>query len=373
MATLRDGKKTTLALGAFDTSAELRCYEISRPEPGPNDVSVDIKYCGMCHSDCHACNGDWGMNSFPIAPGHEITGFVRAVGQNVTKFKVGDAVGVGCMVESCRTCDLCKAGLEQHCPAMTQTYGSIFPELGRGDHLKGAVGYHTNGGYSSDITVDQHFVFAIPEGMDLKYAGVLLCAGITTFSPLNRHILQKGGGKGKTVGIVGFGGLGQMAVKLAAAMNVDRITILSRNDSKKDDAERLGCDLLVYTDEDALAKAARSFDVVLDTVSVPHDVAKLASTLKVGGHWVLLGGVAQPFDISAFSLLMNRHSIEGSLIGSVPETQEMLEFCAKHNVVPEYEVIAAKDANAQFKALMNGSASADRKVIDISTLKDMYA
>ncbi len=335
-------------------------------------MAIDIKYCGMCHSDCHACNGDWGLTSYPIAPGHEISGFVRAVGENVTKVKVGDAVGVGCMVESCRTCDLCKAGLEQHCPAMIQTYGTPFPE-GRGEHFKSAVGHHTNGGYTNNITVDEHFVFSIPEGMDLKYAGVLLCAGITTFSPLNRHILQKGGGKGKTLGIVGFGGLGQMAVKLAKAMNVDSVTILSRNDNKKGDADRLGCELLVYTDEEALAKATRSFDVVLDTVSAPHDVAKLASTLKVGGHWVLLGGVGQPFQIGAFPLLMNRHSIEGSLIGSVPETKEMLEFCAKHNVVPEYEVIAAKDADAQFKALMNGTATADRKVIDISTLKDMFA
>jgi len=327
----------------------------------------------MCHSDCHACNGDWGMSCFPIAPGHEISGFVRAVGENVTKFKVGDAVGVGCMVESCRTCDLCKSGLEQHCLAMVQTYGAIFPD-GRGEHFKSAVGHHTNGGYSSDITVDQHFVFAIPEGMDMKYAGVLLCAGITTFSPLNRHILQKGGGQGKSVGIVGFGGLGQMAVKLAKAMNVDKVTILSRNDNKKADAERLGCELLVYTDDDALAKASRSFDVVLDTVSVPHDVGKLAnSTLKVGGHWVLLGAVGKPFEVGAFPLIMNQHCIEGSLIGSVPETQEMLEFCAKHNVVPEYKVISAKDADAQFKALMNGTASADRKVIDISTLKDLFA
>lgn len=312
------------------------------------------------------------MSCYPIAPGHEISGYVRAVGENVTKFKVGDAVGVGCMVDSCRSCDLCQAGLEQHCPAMVQTYGSSFPD-GRGDNFKSAVGHHTNGGYTSDITVDQHFVFAIPEGMDLKYAGVLLCAGITTFSPLNRHILQKGGGPGKSVGVVGFGGLGQMAIKLAKAMNVDSITVFSRNDSKKADADRLGCELLVYSDDEALAKATRSFDVVLDTVSAPHDVAKLVNTLKVGGHWVLLGGVGQPFQIGAFPLLMNRHCIEGSLIGSVPETQEMLEFCAKNNVVPEFEVITAKDADAQFKALMNGTASANRKVIDISTLKDMLA
>jgi uncharacterized zinc-type alcohol dehydrogenase-like protein len=326
----------------------------------------------MCHSDCHACNGDWGLTYYPIAPGHEISGTVRAVGDKVTDFKVGDRVGVGCIVESCRTCDLCKAGLEQHCPSMAQTYGSPFPE-DRGENFKSAAGGHTNGGYTSDITVEERFVFAIPESMDMKYAGVLLCAGITTFSPLNRHILQKGGGKGKTLAIVGFGGLGQMAIKLAKAMDVDSITILSRNDKKKAEADKLGCEFLVYNDEEALAKATRAFDLVLDTVSAPHDIATLASTVKVGGTYVLLGAVGIPFQVSAFALIMNQTAIEGSLIGGVPETQEMLDFCAKHNVVPEYEVIAAKDADAQFKAIMAGTSGADRKVIDMSTLKDMFA
>ena len=326
----------------------------------------------MCHSDCHACNGDWGMSFFPIAPGHEIAGVVRAVGDKVTNFKVGDNVGVGCMVDSCKTCDLCKAGLEQHCTGMVQTYGTPFPE-GRGDNFKSAVGSHTNGGYTSAITVNERFVFSIPDGMDMKYAGVLLCAGITTFSPLNRHILQKGGGKGKTVGVVGFGGLGQMAVKLAKAMGVDSVTILSRSASKKAEADRLGCEYLVYNDEEALAKATRTFDVVLDTVAAPHGIAKMTSVLKVGGTWVLLGGVPKPFEVSAFAMLFSRISIEGSLIGGVPETQEMLDFCAAHKIVPEYEVIDAKDADAQFKALIAGTASANRKVIDMSTLKAMMA
>ena len=206
--------------------------------------------------------------------------------------------------------------------------------------------------------------------MKNEYAGVLLCAGITVFSPLNRNILQKGGGKGKTVGIVGFGGLGQMAVKIAKAMGVDGVTILSRNDKKKADADRLGADYLVYTKEEELAKAGRTFDVVLDTVSAAHEVAPLINTLKVGGTWVMLGGVPKPFEVSAFQLLFSRYSIEGSLIGGIPETQEMLDFCAKHNIVPEYDVIHAKDADAQFKALMDGSAGAHRKVIDISTLEE---
>ena len=324
----------------------------------------------MCHSDCHACNGDWGIDTFPIAPGHEIAGTVTAVGSKVKSFKVGDQVGVGCMVESCRNCDMCKEGLEQHCPNMIQTYGSTFPD-GKGENMKGAVGKHTNGGYSTAITVNEHFVFHVPKAMKMEYAGVLLCAGITTFSPLNRHILQKGGGKGKTVAIVGFGGLGQMAIKLAKAMNVDSITVLSRSNKKKAKAEKLGCEYLVYTNEEELKNAARSFSVVLDTVSAPHDVGSLVSTLKVGGSYVLLGAVGKPFEVSAFNLLFSRHSIEGSLIGGIPETQEMLDFCAEHDIVPEYRIIDAKDANKQFKAMMEGSSGADRAVIDMSPLQNM--
>eukprot|EP00539_Tryblionella_compressa_P000775 CAMPEP_0178746502 /NCGR_PEP_ID=MMETSP0744-20121128/7842_1 /TAXON_ID=913974 /ORGANISM="Nitzschia punctata, Strain CCMP561" /LENGTH=385 /DNA_ID=CAMNT_0020399715 /DNA_START=55 /DNA_END=1213 /DNA_ORIENTATION=+ len=370
MATIANGTKNARALGAFNTKADLYCIEISRPDVGPTDVAIDVSYCGMCHSDCHACNGDWGLDFWPIAPGHEISGVVSAVGTDVKRFKVGDKVGVGCMVESCRSCDLCKEGLEQHCPNMIQTYGSQFP-AGRGENFKGAEGHHTNGGYSTAITVNEHFVFPIPEGMDMKYAGVLLCAGITTFSPLNRHILQKGGGKGKTVAIVGFGGLGQMAVKLAQAMEVDSVTILSRSDKKRADADKLGCKYVVYSNEDEVKDAARTFDVVLDTVSAPHDVATLVSTLKVGGSYVLLGAVGKPFEVSAFAFCSTVTQLRVSLIGGVPETQEMLDFCAKHNIVPEYRMIDAKKANAQFQALMDGTAKADRCVIDMSTLKNM--
>ena len=187
------------------------------------------------------------------------------------------------------------------------------------------------------------------------------------FSPLNRHILKKGGGKGKSVAVLGFGGLGQMAIKIAKAMDVGKITVMSRSDKKKADAERMGCDYLVYSKEEEVANHGRTFDVVIDTVSAPHNVSALA---KVGGSWVLLGAVAVPFDVSAFQLLLSRYSIEGSLIGGVPETQEMLDFCGKHNIVPEYQVIHAKDADAQFKSLMDGTATANRKVIDLSTLKE---
>ena len=309
------------------------------------------------------------ISTFIAAPGHEIAGIVKEVGSEVKGFKVGDRVGVGCMVESCRSCDLCTDGLENHCPAMTQTYGNEFPD-GKGANMEKAVGYHTNGGYSTDITVRDHFVFHIPDSMDLKYAGILLCAGITTWSPLNRHVLQKGGGKGKHVGIVGFGGLGQMGVKLAKAMGCD-VTVISRSNKKEAAAKALGADILVHADEEAVKAAYRSFDVILDTVSAVHPVAPLANMLKVGGVMVMIGGVAKPFEISAFQMLMGRQSLEGSLIGGVPETQQMLDFCAEHNIVPEYKVIHAKDAAAHFKAMIAGDADAMRAVIDISTLADM--
>lgn len=370
MATIQQGKGT-FALAAFDNGAILKPLEIGRPTPGPNDVSIDILFCGMCHSDCHACNGDWFLNKFPLAPGHEIAGLVSDVGSNVSKFKVGDRVGVGCMVESCGECDMCKEGMENHCPGMVQTYSSDFPS-GKGENYKEAEGYHTNGGYSTAITVNQKFIFQIPDSVKMEYAGVLFCAGITMFSPLNRHILQKGNGsgEGKKVGIIGFGGLGQMGVKLAKAMGCD-VTVFSRSDKKKEDATKLGADFLVHSDDAAVAAATRHFDVVIDTVAAKHPVASLVNTLKVGGVYVLIGGVVEPFEISPFQMIFSRQSIEGSLIGGLKETQDMLDFCAKHSIVPEYKVIDAKDANQQFQDLLSGKSDASRAVIDVSTIKNL--
>jgi uncharacterized zinc-type alcohol dehydrogenase-like protein len=368
MATIKDGKGS-FVLAAFDEKCELKKHEFGRPEPGPTDISIDVKYCGMCHSDVHACNGDWSTNKFPIAPGHEVAGIVRSIGSEVTDFKVGDRVGVGCMVDSCRSCGLCEEGLENHCRDMIATYGSVFPE-GKGSTFDKAAGYHTNGGYSTDITVNKHFVFKIPDSMELEYAGILLCAGVTMFSPLNRHILQKGGGKGKTVGIVGFGGLGMMGVHLAKAMGA-KVTVFSRSDKKNAMAEEMGVDILVHTDEEAVKAADRSFDVVIDTISAVHPIAPLVNTIKVGGTYVLIGALAQTFEISPMQMLFSRQSIEGSLIGGVPETQQMLDFCAAHSIKPNYHVIHAKDASEQFKAMMEGRADAKRAVIDISTLQEM--
>lgn len=365
MATIKDGKGT-LALAAFDKSAELSKHEFGRPEPGPNDVSIDIKFCGMCHSDLHACNGDWGMSYYPVAPGHEIAGIVQSAGKNVTKFKVGDRVGVGCFVDSCGVCDQCVSGSENHCPTSQQTYCSKYAKgLGHDD----CADYHTNGGYSSQITVKQDFVYKAPDGVELEYIGPLLCAGITMFSPLNRHVLKQGGHK--KVGILGFGGLGQMGVKIAKAMGAE-VTVLSRSTSKKEAAASLGADILAHSDAEAMKRAAHKFDVVIDTVSAPHDVNKIFPTLKVGGTYVCIGGVVEPMQISPFTLIGSNLKIEGSLVGGIPETQEMLNFCSKHNIKPEIKVIHAKDASAQFKALKEGAADAKRAVIDMKTLADKF-
>ena len=370
MATIEKGTGT-IALGTFDKNAVLKKREFGRPAPGPDDIAVDTKFCGMCHSDLHACNGDWGLNMHPITPGHEIAGIVTAVGANIKDFKVGDRAAVGCFVQSCRTCDLCSDGQEQYCPDLVQTYSTPFPE-GRGDNFKEAVGYHTNGGYSDKIVVNQHFVLHIPTSISMEAAGPLLCAGITVFSPLNRHVLKKAGdGKGKKhVGIVGFGGLGHMAVKIAKAMGAD-VTVLSRSNKKEALAHTMGANILIHTDEKALSEQVRVFDCIIDTVSASHPVASIVGTLKVGGTMVLLGAIGAPFELSAFPLLANNHCIEGSAVGGIPETKEMLEFCAKHDIAPHCKVIHAKDASAHFNAMSDGTSGAERYGIDISTLKEL--
>jgi len=364
MATLKNGSGVA-ALAAFDESAELKKHDLGRPKAGPRDVEIDIKFCGMCHSDLHAVNGDWGVDSFPLAPGHEIAGVIKAVGSDVTKYKEGDLVGVGCFVESCMECDQCKAGCQNYCKKCTQTYSTPYPEGFGHDDCAGVV---TNGGYTAAITVKEDFVYSVPEGMELKYVGPLLCAGITMFSPLNKHVLKKGGNK--SVGIVGFGGLGTMGAKLAKAMGCD-VTFLSRSTSKKDDADALGADILAHSDEEALKAATGKFDVIIDTVAFHHDIQKMIPTLKTGGVYHLIGAIGQPMSFVPMSLIGNNVSIEGSLVGGIPETQEMLDFCAKHKIVPEINVITAKEANAQFQALANGTAATARAVIDMSTLADL--
>lgn len=363
MATVKDGKGV-LALAVFKGDESLKLHEFGRPAPGPHGVAIDIKYSGMCHSDVHACDGSWGVNKWPLAPGHEIAGLVTAVGAEVEDLKVGDRVGVGCMVESCRECDLCKEGLEQHCPGMIQTYSSDFP---KGREYDDAAGHYTNGGYSQKITVDRRFVFKVPDSLELPYVAPLLCAGITTYSPLNRYVK---GQANKSVGVVGFGGLGHVAVKIAVAMGA-KVTVYSRSTSKAEAAERLGAKLVSHQDADALKALARTQDVILDTVSADHQISDIVANLKVGGRYVAIGGVTKPYEISAMALLFNRHSVEGSLIGGVPETAEMLEFCAEHKVLPDIDIIHAKDAAAAFTLLQSGGAPPARHVIDMSTIAEL--
>eukprot|EP00457_Paulinella_chromatophora_P006176 gb/GEZN01006194.1/.p1 GENE.gb/GEZN01006194.1/~~gb/GEZN01006194.1/.p1 ORF type:complete len:430 (+),score=60.88 gb/GEZN01006194.1/:32-1321(+) len=367
MATVKGGKGT-LAVAGYDIETSdgvptLHRWEIGRPEVGPNDVDVDIKYCGMCHSDLHTLNGDWGNTSRPMAVGHEISGIVRSLGSEVNGFKIGDRVGVGCMVESCRSCSECKAGLEQHCLGMVQTYSTPFPK-GKG-HDDCSPG-HTNGGYSESITVNETFVYKLPEGISLEVAGPLLCAGVTTYSPLARHVLGK---KNQVVGVVGLGGLGHMAVQIAMAMGA-KVTVFSRNLEKQAAAEALGATLVAHTDLTAMAMLARSFDVILDTVAAKHDIAGLIDCLKVGCSLVMLGGVAEPTDLHVFPLIFGRKKVEASLIAGVAETKETLDFCAKHKIIPRVKVIPAKEATNAFRALHNGDI-AERFVIDVSTIKDM--
>jgi len=364
MATITDGKGT-IALAAFDKGAILKKHEFGRPAPGPNDIAVEIKYCGMCHSDLHNCNDEWGFNFFPIAPGHEIGGIVKEVGSDVTKFKKGDRVGVGCFVESCFECEQCGEESQQYCSKMAMTYGSEYPK-GKGHDE--CAGTHTNGGYSDKIVVRQEFVYAVPDGLELEYVGPLLCAGITMFSPLNRHVLKKGGKK--KVGIVGFGGLGHMGAKIAKAMDSE-VTFLSRNLKKKDEADALGAGIIAHSDEEAIKGASKTFDVILDTVSAPHEIEPILSTLKVGGSYVCIGAVVQQFKLSPMSIIFTNYKIEGSMVGGIAETQEMLDFCTKHDIKPEIKIIHAKDANAQFKAFAEGDADPVRAVIDISTLSEV--
>jgi alcohol dehydrogenase (NADP+) len=365
MATIKDGKGT-LALAAFDTQAILQKHEFGRPEPGPNDVKVDIKYCGMCHSDLHACNGDWSLPFYPLTPGHEMAGIVSMVGSDVTTFKVGDRVGVGNFIDSCSVCTQCLNGDQNYCLKQQQAYTTVYTTgLGHDD----CAGYHTNGGYSSQITVRSTFVYHAPKNLDLAYLGPLLCAGITMFSPLNRHVLKQGGKR--VVGIIGFGGLGQIGVKIAKAMGAD-VTVFSRSDIKRAAAAQFGAKLVAHTDDEAMKSIANTFDVIIDTVSVAHDVAKFLPTLKVSSTYVCIGGVTSSMNVTPLGLYFRNLRMEGFLVGGVPETQQMLDFCYKHDIKPEIKVIHAKDANAQFVALANGDADIYRAVIDMSTLPELF-
>jgi uncharacterized zinc-type alcohol dehydrogenase-like protein len=345
---------TARAVGAPAPTAPLEPLQIERRAVGPKDVRIDIRYCGICHSDIHFTRGEWGKVPYPAVPGHEIAGVIAEVGSEVTKFAPGDRVGVGCMVNSCRECENCQKGDEQYClPGNTQTYGSVDRD--------GTVTY---GGYSDHVVVDEDFVLRIPEGLALDVAAPLLCAGITTYSPL-RHW---GAGRGSRVAVVGLGGLGHMALKLAKAMGAE-VTVLSQSLRKKDDGLRLGADGYYATSDDAtFTELAGRFDLIINTVSAKVDIGRFLGLLKTDGALVNVGAPPEPLPVPVFPLLMQRRAFAGSMIGSIRETQEMLDFCAEHGIGADIEVISADRINEAWERVLRSDVRY-RFVIDSSTLK----
>ncbi|MGH8446115.1 MAG: NAD(P)-dependent alcohol dehydrogenase [Solimonas sp.] len=345
----------TLGFACTSADAPLAPYSFERRAPRSNDIVMEILYCGVCHSDLHWARNDWGWTVFPAIPGHEIVGRVIEVGPDVAKHKVGDHVAVGCMVDSCQRCDQCRKGEEQLCrQGNTGTYGG-FDRFTR---------EHTLGGYSKHLVVREEFVLRMPDGLDLAKAAPLLCAGITTYSPLKTWNV----GPGSRVGVIGLGGLGHMGVKLAAGMGA-HVTVLSRTPDKAADARALGADaLLVSSDEDAMAKAASGFDLIIDTVPVKHDLNPYMPLLDVDGTLVLVGQIGPLAELSTIPLVMGRRRIAASPIGGIPETQEMLDFCAKKNILPDCEMIRMDQIHEAFERLERADVRY-RFVIDMASLK----
>jgi uncharacterized zinc-type alcohol dehydrogenase-like protein len=339
---------------AFDSTSPLAPFDLERREPGPRDVVIDIAYCGICHSDLHFAHNDLKNTRYPLVPGHEIVGTVARVGSDVTRFKAGDRVGVGCMVNSCRACDACQHGEEQYCRnGFVGTYGGVDRD-----------GIMTQGGYSTVITVDEHFVLTIPEGLPLDRTAPLLCAGITTFSPLRTW----GVGPGTAVAVIGLGGLGHMAVKLAAAMGAE-VTVVSTSDRKKADALRMGAkDFLVSKDQAAMAQAAGRFDLIINTVSATHELNRHLGLLATDGTMVMLGLTSEAMPVNALPLIMGRRRLAGSLIGGIAETQEMLDFCAQHGITSDIELIPAERINEAYERVQRSDVRY-RFVIDTATMR----
>jgi uncharacterized zinc-type alcohol dehydrogenase-like protein len=340
--------------------SDLGPFTFERRDPRPDDVVIDILYCGVCHSDIHQARNEWGNSLFPMVPGHEIVGQVKGVGSAVTKFKVGDSVAVGCMVDSCGECAACKQDLEQYCAeGSTVTYNGI----DRRDHLP------TYGGYSETIIVTENFVLRIPDGLDLNSAAPLLCAGITTYSPLKHWNV----GPGQNVAIIGLGGLGHMGLKFAKAFGAN-VTLFSRSKGKEEDAKRLGAgNVVLSTDPEQMKALANKFDFILDTVPHPHDFNPYLQTLNLNGTLVIVGQLT-PIEppLQAVFLISGRHSIAGSGIGGIKETQEMLDFCAKTGVTSDVEMINIQDINTAYERMLRSDVKY-RFVIDMQSLKNEKA
>ena len=346
----------TVGFAAFDATSPLRQFDFERREPGPRDVAIEIEWCGVCHSDLHTARSEWPGTVYPCVPGHEILGRVTAVGKDVTGFAVGDRAAVGCLVDSCRSCPDCSEGLEQYCSkGFTLTYNSPDPYTGK----------MTYGGYSKSIVVDRDFVLSVPKNLDPAGAAPLLCAGITTWSPLRRW----GAGPGKKVGVVGLGGLGHMGVKLAHAMGA-HVVVLTTSPGKAEDARRLGAaEVVVSRDADSMKAHGGSFDFVLDTVAASHDLDALVGLLKRDGTLCLVGVPDRPHPpIHPGNLIFRRRNVAGSLIGGIKETQEMLDFCGEHGIVSDVERIPMQKIDEAYGRMLKSDVKY-RFSIDMSSLK----
>ena len=345
------------AYAARDPKSPLAPLAIDRRPVGKTDIAIDILFCGVCHSDLHTARDEWGGTVYPVVPGHEIVGRVTAVGSGVSKHKVGDLVGVGCLVDSCRTCASCREGLENYCDTggMVFTYNSADPKM---------PGKQTYGGYSKHIVVEERFVLRVPKNLDLPAVAPLLCAGITTYSPMRHWKI----GKGHKVGVVGLGGLGHMGVKFSHAFGA-RTVLFTTSPGKADDAKRLGADEVVISkDADAMQKQAGTFDFILNTVAAPHNLDPFLNALKRDGTMVLVGAPDSPHPSpGVMNLIFKRRALAGSLIGGIPETQEMLDFCGEHNIVCDIEMIDINQINTAYERMLKSDVKY-RFVIDLASL-----
>lgn len=347
---------TVKAYGTESKTADLEAMTIERREVTPKDIEIEILYCGVCHSDLHTARNDWGGSMYPVVPGHEIVGRITNVGSEVSKFKIGGLAAVGCMVDSCGQCDSCKQDLEQYCQnGFTGTYN------GKDKHLGG----QTFGGYSQKVVVDEHFVLSVPENLDLAAVAPLLCAGITTWSPLRHWNV----GPDSKVAVVGLGGLGHMAIKLAKGLGAE-VTLFSRTPGKTEDAKKLGADhVIISTDESQMKSVTGKFDVIIDTVPYEHDINPYMQTVALDGTLVLVGFVGQFEEVkpSTVPMIFQRRSVAGSLIGGIAETQEMLDFCGQHNIVSDIEVIKMDEINHAYERMLKSDVKY-RFVVDMKSL-----
>ena len=345
----------TKSYAAFQANEDLKPYQFDRRELRADDILIDISYCGVCHSDLHTVNNDWKGTKYPIVPGHEIIGKVAAIGNQVSTFKIGDTIGVGCMVDSCQTCSACQADTEQYC---SQGFTPTYNGKDRIDQV------FTQGGYSDKIIVREKFCLHIPNNINLKDAAPLLCAGITTWSPLSHWNIKAG----DTVGIIGLGGLGHMGVKFAHALKA-HVVMITSSESKGEDAKKLGADeVLISSDKEAMKKNRGQFDFLLNTIPVNHDANPYIKLLKTDGVMVFVGAIEPIDSIDIGQLVIKRKTIAGSLIGGIKETQEMLDFCGKHNIASDVEVIPIQDINKAYERMKKGDVKY-RFVIDMQSLK----